>query len=77
MGKLTEMLLQNGLLYNHTDGTQYRINGAQVTNNLTVSDPSGRVVYKVERSANGVDLILVDYATNRVVMRLDPSLLAA
>lgn len=69
MGKIEEMLLGNGLIMYSPDGTRSRIEGSILTNTLVVIGSDGRVTHRVERAANGVDLIAVNTRTNCVDMR--------
>lgn len=70
MGKLEEMLLANGLLYKAPDGKQYRIEGSLLSNSLVVRNSDGWVTHRVERAANGVDLVVRNTSTGLVEMRL-------
>lgn len=75
MGYLEEMLLQNGVIYKSPDGQQSYIEGSLVSNSLVVRNSSGWVTHKIERSANGVDLVVRNVSTGFVEMRLDASIL--
>lgn len=70
MGKLEEMLLVNGLLYKAPDGKQYQIEGSLLSNSLVVRNSDGWVTHRVERAANGVDLVVRNTSTGLVEMRL-------
>ena len=74
MGRLEEMLLQNGVIYKSPDGQKSYIEGSLVSNSLVVRNSQGWVTHKIERSSNGVDLIVRNVSTGFVEMRLDPSI---
>ena len=71
MGVLEEMLLRNGLIFHGDDGKDSYINGSVLSNSLVVCDGNGRVTHRVEKSANGVDLVVVSASTGRVVQRIE------
>ena len=75
MGVLEEMLLRNGLIYRNPDGTSSYIEGSILSNSLVVRNSSGWVTHRVERAANGVDLIVRNMSTGCVEMRLSASIL--
>ncbi|MBR0465572.1 hypothetical protein IJJ02_02155 [Candidatus Saccharibacteria bacterium] len=70
MGKIQEMLLQNGLIYKAPDGSTSYIEGSLVSNSLVVRNSSGWVTHRVERSANGVDLVVRNVSTGLVELKL-------
>ncbi len=70
MGKLQEMLLANGIIYRAPDGSSSYIEGSLVSNTLVVRNSSGWVTHKIERSSNGVDLIVRNTSTGLVEIRL-------
>ncbi len=70
MGKLEEMLLRNGLIYRSPDGSSSYIEGSLLSNTLVVRDSSGRTTHRIERAANGVDLVAINTSTNTVDMRI-------
>lgn len=70
MGKIQEMLLKNGLIYRAPDGSSSYIEGSLVSNSLVVKNSSGWVTHRIERAANGVDLVVVNSSTHRVEMRI-------
>lgn len=70
MGKLEEMLLRNGLIYHAPDGTSSYVEGSLVSNSLVVRNSSGWVTHRIERAANGVDLIVRNTSTGLVEARL-------
>lgn len=70
MGKLEEMLLRNGVIYRAPDGTSSYIEGSLVSNTLVVRNSAGWVTHRIERAANGVDLVLVNTSTHLVEMRI-------
>lgn len=69
MGYLEEMLIRNGVIYHSPDGTSSYIEGSLVTNSLVVRDSSGWVTHRIERAANGVDLVVRNTSTGFVEMR--------
>lgn len=69
MFALRDMLVRNGLICS-TDEDEFRMYGSLLSNSLVVLDRDGRTRYKVEKAANGVDLILVDWNTRAVVGRM-------
>lgn len=66
MDTIKSMLLKNGLLKN--DGSY--ITGALLSNQLCVCDRHGHVTHRIERAANGVDLIARNTSTRLVDLRL-------
>lgn len=70
MGKLQEMLLQNGIIYRAPDGSQSYIEGSLLSNSLVVRNSSGWVTHRIERATNGVDLVVRSTSTGQVEMRL-------
>ena len=70
MGYLEEMLLRNGVIYHAPDGTSSYIEGSLLSDSLVVRDSSGWVTHRIERSSNGVDLIVRNVSTGLVEMRL-------
>ena len=70
MGKLQEMLLKNGVIYCAPDGSQSYIEGSLLSNSLVVRNSSGWVTHRIERAANGVDLVVRSTSTGQVEMRL-------
>lgn len=70
MGYLEEMLVKNGLIYTSADGSRSYVEGSLCSNSLVVRDSSGWVTHRVERAANGVDLIVRDCSTGCVAMRI-------
>ena len=69
MGKLEEMLLRNGVIYRTPEGSSY-IEGSLLSNSLVVRNSSGWVTHRIERSTNGVDLVVRNTSTGLVEMRL-------
>ena len=69
MGKIEEMLLRNGVIYRSGDSNSY-IDGSLLSNTLVVRDSSGKVTHRIERAANGVDLVLFNVNTRLVEMRV-------
>lgn len=70
MGKLQEMLLKNGIIYKSPDGSTSYIEGSLVSNTLVVRNSAGWVTHRIERSANGVDLVVRNVSTGMVEVRL-------
>ena len=70
MGKIEEMLLRNGVIYHSPDGSSSYVEGSLLSNSLVVKDSSGRVTHRIERAANGVDLVAINTSTNTVDLRL-------
>lgn len=70
MGALQEMLLKNGVIYRSPDGSSSYIEGSILTNSLVVRNSSGWVTHRIERSSNGVDLLVRNVSTGLVEMRL-------
>ncbi|MBO4276588.1 hypothetical protein J5868_02725 [Candidatus Saccharibacteria bacterium] len=74
MGYLEEMLLKNGVIYHSPDGSSSYIEGSLLSNTLVVRNSDGWVTHRIERSSNGVDLIVRNTSTGLVEMRLASSL---
>lgn len=70
MGKLEEMLLRNGVIYHAPDGSSSYIEGSLLSNSLVVRNSSGWVTHRIERSANGVDIIVRNVSTGLVETRV-------
>lgn len=66
MELIRQMLLRNGLIAN--DGSY--LTDALIKNQICVCDRRGRVTHRIERAANGVDLIAVNTKTRLVDCRL-------
>lgn len=69
MDRLEEMLVRNGLIYHGSDGDSY-LEGSLLSNSLVVRNSSGWVTHRVERAANGVDVIVRNTSNGSVVARL-------
>lgn len=67
---LEEMLLRNGLIARNSDGEDSYVEGSLLSNNLVVRNSAGWVTHRVERAANGVDLVVRNCSTGMVEMRL-------
>ena len=65
MAKLEEMLLSNGVIYRGPEGTSY-IEGSLLSNSLVVRNSSGWVTHKIEKSWDGVSLIVRNVSTGCV-----------
>ncbi len=74
MGYLEEMLIKNGVIYHSPDGSSSYIEGSLLSNTLVVRNSDGWVTHRIERSSNGVDLIVRNTSTGLVEMRLASSL---
>ncbi|MBQ9484874.1 hypothetical protein IJU85_02105 [Candidatus Saccharibacteria bacterium] len=70
MGYLEEMLLRNGVIYRAPDGSSSYIEGSLLSDTLVVRDASGWVTHRIERSSNGVDLVVRNVSTGLVEMRM-------
>ncbi len=70
MGYLEEMLLRNGVIYRAPDGSSPYIEGSLPSDTLVVRDASGWVTHRIERSSNGVDLVVRNVSTGLVEMRM-------
>ena len=65
MDFIKDMLIRNGIL---TSGGY--IDDALVTNRACVRDSHGWITHRLERAANGVDIIAVNASTGRVDCRI-------
>ena len=74
MGRLEEMLLKNGLILRQPDGSCSYLEGSLLSNSLVIRDANGWVTHRVEKSANGVDLVVRNTSTGLVEMRIKSSL---
>ena len=70
MGYLEEMLIRNGVIYRSPDGTNSYIEGSLVSNSLVIRNSSGWVTHRIERAANGVDLVVRNVTTGLVETRV-------
>ena len=70
MGYLEDMLLRSGVIYHAPDGTSSRIEGSLLSNSLCVRNSSGWVTHRIERAANGVDLVVRNTSTGYVEARI-------
>ena len=70
MGYLEEMLVRNGVIYRAPDGSRSYIEGSLVSNSLCVRNAQGWVTHRIERSANGVDLVVRNVSTGLVETRV-------
>jgi len=66
MELIRQMLLRNGLIAN--DGSY--VTDAILRNELCVCDRRGRVTHRIERSSNGVDLVVRGVKSRLVECRL-------
>lgn len=69
MAKIEEMLLSNGVIYRGPEGTSY-IEGSLLSNSLVVRNSAGWVTHKIERSWDGVSLIVRNVSTGSVEMTI-------
>lgn len=76
VGYLEEMLLKNGVIYHAPDGSQSYIEGSLLSNSLVVRNSSGWVTHRIERAANGADLVVRNTSTGYVEMRISASIFA-
>ena len=74
MGKLEEMLVRNGLIMRQPDGSTSYLEGSLLSNSLVIRNSSGWVTHRIERSANGVDLVVRNTSTGCVESRLSGTL---
>ena len=70
MGKIQEMLLKEGVIYKAPDGTTSYIEGSLISNSLVVRNSAGWVTHRIERAANGVDLVVRNVSTGLVETRI-------
>ena len=70
MGYLEEMLVKNGVIYHAPDGSNSYIEGSLLSNSLVVRNSSGWVTHRIERAANGVDLVVRNVTTGLVETRV-------
>ena len=70
MGYLEEMLVRNGVIYHSPDGSSSYIEGSLLSNSLVVRNSSGWVTHRIEKSSNGVDLIVRNISTGLVETRI-------
>ena len=70
MGYLEEMLIKNGVIYHAPDGSSSYMEGSVLSNSLVVRNSDGWVTHRIERSSNGVDLIVRNTSTGLVEMRM-------
>jgi len=75
MGKLEEMLLRNGLIMRQSDGSCSYLEGSLLSNSLVIRDANGWVTHRVERAANGVDLVVRNTKTGMVETRISAGVL--
>ncbi len=75
MGCLEEMLVKNGVIYRSSDGSKSYIEGSLVSNSLVVRNSSGWVTHRIERAANGVDLVVRNTSTGMVETRISGAIL--
>lgn len=74
MGYLEEMLVRNGVIYRAPDGSSSYLEGSLVSNSLVVRNSNGWVTHRIERSANGVDLVVRNTSTGYVEARISASI---
>lgn len=69
MAKIEEMLLSNGVIYRGPEGNSY-IEGSLLSNSLVVRNSAGWVTHKIEKSWDGVNLIVRNVSTGRIEMTI-------
>ena len=70
MGYLEDMLVRNGVIYRAPDGSSFYIEGSLLSNSLVIRNSQGWVTHRIERAANGVDLVVRNIATGLVETRV-------
>lgn len=75
MGALESMLLKNGLIFRQSDGSSSYIEGSLLSNSLVVRNSNGWVTHRIERAANGVDLVVRNEKTGCVESMISASAL--
>ena len=70
MGVIEDMLVRNGLILRQPDGTTSRIEGSLLSNSLVVRNSNGFVTHRIEKSANGADIIVRNCSTGCVETRI-------
>ena len=70
MGHLEDMLVRNGVIYRAPDGSRSYIEGSLLSNSLCVRNSHGWVTHRIERSSNGVDLVVRNVSTGMVETRI-------
>ncbi len=73
--RLEEMLVSNGVICRMPDGTSSRVEGSLLSNSLVVRNSAGWVTHRIERSTNGVDLVVRNTSTGFVEMRISNAIL--
>ena len=70
MGVLEDMLIRNGLILRQPDGSRSYIEGSLVYNSLVIRDAHGWVTHRIEKSANGADLVVRNVKTGCIETRI-------
>ena len=73
--RLEEMLVSNGVICKMADGSSSHIEGSLVSNSLVVRNSAGWVTHRIEKSSNGVDLVVRNTSTGFVEMRISGSII--
>ncbi len=73
--RLEDMLVSNGVICRMPDGSRSRLEGSLLSNSLVVRNSEGWVTHRIERSTNGVDLVVRNTSTGFVEMRISGSVL--
>ena len=73
--RLEEMLVSNGVICKMADGSSSHIEGSLVSNSLVVRNSAGWVTHRIEKSSNGVDLVVRNISTGFVEMRISGSII--
>lgn len=71
MGVLEEMLVRNGLILRQPDGSTSYLEGSLVSNSLVIRNSNGWVTHRIEKAANGVDLVVRNCSTGCVETRIN------
>ena len=73
--RLEEMLVSNGVICKMADGSSSHIEGSLVSNSLVIRNSAGWVTHRIEKSSNGVDLVVRNISTGFVEMRISGSII--
>lgn len=70
MGVIEDMLVRNGLILRQPDGTTSYIEGSILSNSMVVRNSHGFVTHRIEKSANGADIVVRNCSTGCVETRI-------
>ena len=70
MGVIEDMLVRNGLILRQPDGTTSYIEGSILSNTMVVRNSHGFVTHRIEKSANGADIVVRNCSTGCVETRI-------